>query len=108
MSTVLSYHHRPAPFATTRKELVLQANTLKQYEGTYKSKQFGSLTVKSNGSNLEMEGAGSKMSLFAETPTFFFSKERDLQFEFSTGPNHKVSKMIVHEQGKVVDELAKE
>jgi hypothetical protein len=108
MSTVLSYNHRPAPFATTRKELVLPANTLKQYEGTYKSKQFGSLTVKSNGSYLEMEVAGSKMGLFAETPTFFFSKERDLQFEFLSDSKHKVSKMIVYEKGKAVDALAKE
>jgi hypothetical protein len=108
MSYVLSYNHRPAQFAITRKELVLPANTLKQYEGSYKNKQFGSFTVKSNGRYLEMEGAGSKINLFPETPNFFFCKERDLQFEFSTDQNHKVSKIIVHEKGNLVDELAKE
>ncbi|CAA9211296.1 MAG: hypothetical protein AVDCRST_MAG56-2383 [uncultured Cytophagales bacterium] len=108
MANVLSYNHREAPFATTRKEMVLPANALKQYEGTYTNKQFGSFTVKSNGSYLEMEGGGAKMSLFAERPDFFFSKERDLQFEFSTDPRRKVSKIIVHEKGNAVDELAKE
>lgn len=108
MSYVLSYNHRPAPFVTTRKEVVLPAKTLKQYEGTYSNKKFGSFLIKSNGNHLEMEGAGSKMSLFAETPNLFFCKERDLQFAFSTDSKQKVSKMIVHEGGKAVDELLKE
>jgi hypothetical protein len=107
MSYVLSYNHRPAPFATTRKELVLPATTLKQFEGRYSSKAFGSFLIKSNGNYMEMEGAGSKMSLFPETSSSFFCKERDLQFEFISDSGHKVSKMIVYEQGKAVDELLK-
>ncbi len=108
MSYVLSYNHRQAPFVTTRKEVVLSAKTLKQYEGTYSNKTFGSFLIKSNGNCLEMDGAGLKISLFPETPNFFFCKERDLQFAFSIDSKHKVSKMIVHEQGKAVDELLKE
>jgi hypothetical protein len=108
MSYVLSYNHRPAPSGTERKEVVLPASTLKLYEGTYKNKKSGSFTVRSTGSYLEMEGAGSRISLFPETANFFFCKERDLQFEFSADHKHKVSKMIVHEQGKAVDELVKE
>ncbi|MDJ1501677.1 DUF3471 domain-containing protein [Xanthocytophaga agilis] len=108
MSYILSYNHHEAPPINTRKEISLPAKTLKHYEGIYKNPTFGSFTIKSNGTYLTMKSSNSRMDIFAEKPNLFFSKERDLQFEFATDTKQKVSKIIVHENGKVVDELVKE
>jgi hypothetical protein len=45
-----------------------------------------------------------KFLLLPETETTFFTTDRDLIFEFATDSSSKKRKMIVRENGKVVEE----
>jgi hypothetical protein len=52
-----------------------------------------------------MNGPGFHSSLYAESKNMFFVKERDLEFEFLRNEKGQVYKIVVHENGTVVDEL---
>jgi hypothetical protein len=49
-----------------------------------------------------------KMTLYPESKTRFFSKERDLTFEFVKDPRGKVSKIIVRENGEIAEETTRQ
>ncbi len=98
MSRVLSYDHGPAPYVNHRKEIVISEKTLKRYNGKYKAPQSGLCEIKHADGSLLFTIGGNVIKLFPETETQFFSKDRDLTFEF------KDDKMIVREQGKIVEE----
>jgi hypothetical protein len=104
MSRVLSYDHKPAPYRNKRKEVLLSSYLLKQYAGRYESAKAGTVTVAPDGTLLKMDVGKSQSMLYAESETKFFSKERDLQFEFVRGEKNKVVKMIVYENGEFVEE----
>ncbi len=103
MSRVFSYDHGPAPYINKRKEIAVGATTLQKYAGRYQSAQSGVVTITSNGSSLQLEAGKTIAVIYPESEKLFFSKERDLQFEFVT-ENSKVVKMIVREKGNPVDE----
>jgi hypothetical protein len=105
MSIVLSYDHGPAPYVNRKTEITLPEVELKSFEGNYKNPKFGSFNFKVEGSNLLMEGSGMHSLLYAETKNTFFVKERDLEFEFVNNEKNKHYKIVVHENGAVVDEL---
>jgi hypothetical protein len=103
MSRVFSYDHGPAPYINKRKEISVGATTLQRYAGRYQSAQFGVVIITSNGTSLQLEVGQTNAVIYPESEKLFFSKERDLQFEFVT-KDSKVVKMIVHEKGNQVDE----
>jgi hypothetical protein len=105
MSLILSYDHGPAPYVNTRKEIKLSATEMKAYAGNFKSEKFGAFSFKINGSRLLMEGSGSQSTLYPRGDSTFFLKERDLEFEFVRDEKGQVNKIIVHENGQIVDEL---
>jgi hypothetical protein len=105
MSVVLSYDHGPAPYVNKKQEIQLSPAELKPFEGNYKSPKFGSFNYKIERSNLLMDGSGVHSLLYAESKNKFFVKDRDLEFEFMTSEKNKVYKIIVIENGTVVDEL---
>jgi len=43
-----------------------------------------------------------KVELFAEKENLFFLKVVDAQVEFIKGPDHKVEKLILHQNGRLV------
>jgi hypothetical protein len=102
MHRVLSYDHGPAPYINKRKEIVVSPSLLKSYAGQYQSPQ-GIVTITPDGSTLKLTTKDFKLILYAQVENLFFAKERDLQFEFIREGN-KISKMIVHEKGNVVEE----
>lgn len=103
MTRVLSYDHGPAPYKNQRKEVLLSAAHLRQFTGKYSSEKSGTVNVKQEGDVLKIVAGNFQPLLYAESANMFFVKERDLQFEFIK-ENNKVTKMIVHENGNVVDE----
>jgi Domain of unknown function (DUF4440) len=105
MSDILSYDHGPAPYVNKKQEIKLSESELKEFEGNYKNPKFGTFNYKIQGSNLLMDGSGFNSILYPETKTMFFVKERDLEFEFIRNEKNQVFKIIVHENGAVVDEL---
>lgn len=106
MSRVLSYDHGPAPYTNKHKEISLSAAQLKQFTGNYTSEKFGTINIKQEGAFLKLIVGDFHPALYAASPNLFFIKERDLQFEFVT-ENNKITKMIVYENGNVVDEVKK-
>lgn len=103
MTRVLSYDHGPAPYRNKRKEITLSAATLQSYAGRYKGPQSGILEMKAENGWLVMHTNNKQFLIYPEKEGLFFSKERDLTFEFvKTGG---AAKMIVRERGDIVEEL---
>ena len=107
MSDILSYDHGPAPYVSTKTEIQLSLNELKNFEGNYKNPKFGTFNYKMQGSNLLMDGSGFHSILYPESKTKFFVKDRDLEFEFVKNEKNMFIKIIVFENCAVVDELLK-
>ena len=104
MTRVLSYNHHESE-NVTRKEIQLPANQLDQLSGTYKSDKSGTMTVLRENKVLILTGGNNRYTLYPQTDTSFFTKERDLVFEFVKDAAGKPLKMIVKEHGAVADEL---
>ena len=97
-SRVLSYDHGPAPYVNRRKEVVVGEKILRRYDGKYKAPQSVLCEVKHANGSIILTIGDQIFKLLPESDTLFFSVDRDLTFEF------KEDKMIVREQGKVVEE----
>ena len=105
MSRILSYNHHAPEYINTRKEIELPAQQLDQLAGTYKSAHSGTMTVIRDNKVLLLKGGNNTFTLYPLSGTSFFTKERDLVFEFVKDAAGKPVKMIVKEHGAVADEL---
>lgn len=105
MTRILSYNHHEPENVNTRKEIELPANQLDQLSGTYKSDKSGTMTVLRESKVLILTGGNNRYTLYPQTDTSFFTKDRDLVFEFVKDTAGKPLKMIVKEHGAVADEL---
>jgi hypothetical protein len=101
MSRVLSYDHGPAPYVSNRKGIMLNEKSLMRYDGKYQGPQSGLCEIKHGDGVLTLTIGDNIFNLHPESETTFFSKDRDLTFEF------KENKMIVREQGKIVEEATR-
>jgi len=108
MTRILSYNHHAAGYTNTRKEIELTAKQLDQLIGTYKSSKSGTMTVTRENKVLILKGGNNSYALYPMTNDSFFTKERDLVFQFVKDGAGKVIKMIVKEKGVVEDELGLE
>jgi hypothetical protein len=99
MTRVLSYDHGPAPYINKRKAVTLPAASLSKYAGSYKGPQSGILKMTAGEAGLIMHVRNKEFPLYAEKEGLFFSKERDLTFEFSGRA------LTIRESGNVVEEL---
>jgi len=82
MSRILSYNHHEPEYKNTRKEIELSVKQLDQLTGTYNSAQSGAMTVVRENKVLILKGGGNSYILYPETDILYFSKERDLLFQF--------------------------
>jgi hypothetical protein len=104
MTRVLSYDHGPATKENKQREIALSATTLSGYAGKYKGIQSGIVEIETGSNMLLLKTGDAKFQVYPEKENLFFSKERDLTFEFVKSGN-VVTKMIVRENGKIVEEL---
>jgi hypothetical protein len=104
MTRVLSYDHGPAVKDNKRKEIALSASVLSTYSGKYKGPQSGIVEIEAGNNLLILKNRRSKISNISANENLFFSKERDLTFEFIKNGN-AIVKMIVREKGQIVEEL---
>ncbi len=108
MSRILSYDHGPAPYVNKRQGIQLSRASLDRYAGKYKGPQSGTIIVQREGDVLTLLlNKGQRAVLYPETNNRFFQKERDLAFEFVIGSQGETSKMVVRENGEVVEELVR-
>jgi hypothetical protein len=103
MARILSYDHRP-PTTSNRSAIKLPDAALRQWTGTYKGPKSGTVVVKKGTEGLLLKVQNNTFTLYPETTTRFFMKERDLVFDFVNGAEHVVFKMLVHEGGQLVEE----
>jgi hypothetical protein len=104
MTRILSYDHKPAPYINKRKMVEILATILDTYIGQYKGPLTGIITIKRKNDNLIQFINGKEFTIYPESSTLFFSKERDLTFEF-LGKKTTDRKMVVRENGEIVEEL---
>jgi hypothetical protein len=104
MSRVLSYDHGPAPYVNSRKKITLNQQTLNRHVGNYHGTQTGLCVINEEQGVLKLAIGDKKLVLYPETETVFFATDRDLTFEFATDTSSKKRKMIVRENGRVVEE----
>ncbi|MEP7232258.1 MAG: DUF4440 domain-containing protein [Ginsengibacter sp.] len=105
MTRILSYNHRPAEYKNTRKEIELPSKQLETLAGTYKSAQSGTMNIVIENNVLILQGGNNRYLLYPLSDTLFFTKERDLTFEFIKDATGNPVKMVVNEHGAKVDEL---
>lgn len=105
MSRILSYDHRPATYSNKRNEIKLSDATLARFAGKYKGAQSGTLQIQKGQGALILISNDKKSVLYPETENRFFTKERDLTFEFVLNEKHEVSKMLVREGGELAETL---
>lgn len=104
MTRVLSYDHGPAVKDNKRKEISLPASILSAYAGKYKGPQSGIVEIEPGNNLLILKTEEAKFQIYPQNENLFFSKERDLTFEFIKKGN-AIVKMIVREKGQIVEEL---
>lgn len=105
MARVLSYDHGPAKDRNKKKEIALSNKILDQYVGKYEGPQSGTLEVKRSGELLILiDSRNTSVALYPEADNRFFVKERDLSFEFLKNEKNKASKLLVRENGQLVEE----
>lgn len=103
MTRVLSYDHGPAPQVNNKKQITLSNEILDQYIGKYNGPQTGDMRITRGDGHLTLSIQQKVFALYPEAENRFFSKDRDLVFEFIKNGN-SISKMIVRENGQIVEE----
>jgi hypothetical protein len=104
MTRILSYDHGPAPYSNNSKAIKLSPEVLGQFVGTYNGPESGNIIVKSDHDNLILQVNNNQINLYPKAENLFFTKERDLTFEFVRNDKGKVTKMIVRENGQIAEE----
>ncbi len=103
MTRVLSYDHGPARQEGTKKQITLSSEVLDQYVGKYKGPENRDMSIAREDGFLKLSVEQRVIDLYPEADNRFFVKGRDLVFEFVKDRN-RISKMIVRENGQVVEE----
>jgi len=104
LKRVLSYDHQiPKTTTNSKKVIVLADELLVTYLGTYAG-EYVNATISRKEKSLLMDSGDMQLVIHPETDNLFFANEAPLTFEF-VSVNGKVVKMIVRENGKIVDEV---
>ncbi len=108
LKRVLSYdHQQPKLENSTQKTITLSEAVLKNYVGQYIAPNVGEITISIKGEGLEMYTEKMTLDIFPQTETLFFNKNAPLTFEFIKDTKEAVLKMIVRENGNIVEEAKK-
>ncbi len=105
MSRILSYNHHAPTYVSTKKEIQLSNAQLDKLVGTYSSTRSGKLRLKRQDNTLILYDDKNSYTLYPQSATSFFTKDRGLVFNFIQDASGRPQKMTVQENGKVIDEL---
>ena len=85
----------------TPKAIVLAADALNVYVGTYELKPKFDLVITREGNHLAAQATGqAKLSLLAESPNLFFSTDVDAKVEFARDEKGTVTGLVLHQGGR--------
>ncbi|RYF99431.1 MAG: nuclear transport factor 2 family protein [Chitinophagaceae bacterium] len=107
MKRILSYDHGPAEYKNSRKEIKLTSKELSQFAGIYSGERTKDFKIILSNGRLSFSNNGKPSILYPETANRFFTDSRDLTFEFVKNSRHKVERIVVRENGSIVEELQK-
>lgn len=102
MTRVLSYNHHPANEDKTVIEI--SDDKLEQWTGTYKASDGAMITVQRQEHVLMLNVGDKGFTLYPLSENIFFVKERNLVFEFTKDTNNQPLKLIVKENGNIVEQ----
>ncbi len=88
-----------------KKGIALSNETLDTYTGNY-SGQHVKANIRRKESSLLMSSGDMQLIILPESENVFFATKAPLTFEFIS-VNEVITKMIVRENGKIVDEVKK-
>jgi hypothetical protein len=108
MTRVLSYNHKKISENTYKKEILLEDEVLNTFVGNYKTQNIGLITISKLDGQLHLDAGKMQTTIYAESASFFFHKETPLTFEFIKNDADGIIKMIVREQGHIVEEAIKD
>jgi Domain of unknown function (DUF4440)/Domain of unknown function (DUF3471) len=103
MSRVVSYSHGPAEYVNKRTEAKVPANVLDRLAGAYAGAHSGAIVVYRKQEFLVLQIQDKKYLLYPESENQFFTKDRDLTFEFVKNENSQVPKIVIRESGEIVE-----
>ncbi|MFY0591077.1 nuclear transport factor 2 family protein [Roseivirga sp.] len=104
MSRVLSFDHQPVVYKSSNKAINLDAKALQSFVGEYNAPQTGLVTFKKLEGKLQMNAGSMELILVPMKSNMFFHKQSSLTFEFIDKDNKGVEKVIIRENGAVVEE----
>ena len=105
LKRVLSYNHKAPNKSSQKVEIMVSNEVLDTYVGTYSGKNVKA-NISRKESALLMASGDMHFIILPESENTFFAKDAPLTFEFISN-NNVISKMIVRENGKIVDEVQK-
>jgi len=108
LKRVLSYDHQMIPIENNTKVITVSEAILASYTGTYKAPKSGTVLISSSNNSLMMKAGSMELNIHPSSETTFFNKEAPLTFEFVLDNAGRVTKLIVFENGKKVEEAVKE
>ena len=107
MTRILSYDHKNPPQNVEEKEILLPSDLLDTFLGEYLAPNSGTVIITKKDSLLQIKAGEMLATVYPQSKSLFFSKEAPLTFEFIKDDTGSVIKMIVREQGKIVEEALK-
>jgi hypothetical protein len=107
MSRILSFDHQPVPYENQRISVSVDDKTLKSYTGKYEAPQTGEVIFSKLDGNLQMKAGPMELLLMAEKDNLFFHEKSSLTFEFIKNQKQEVIKVIIRENGEIVEEAIK-
>ncbi len=107
VTRVLSYDHQMEVTPSASVQIKVSKEILKSYAGNYKAPQTGLVSISVKNEALEMKSKDMEATLYPESPSIFFHKQAPLTFEFIRNNDGSVLKLIVRENGTIVEEAVK-
>lgn len=104
MSRVLSYDHLPVPYENQRIAISLGDQLLHRYSGDYLAPQTGEVVFTKLDGKLKMTAGPMELILSPEKENLFFHDQSNLTFEFISNEKSEVQKVIIRENGQIVEE----
>ena len=101
MHRIFSFDHRPATFQNPKQAVEVQIEDLEKLTGKYFTGTNDPIIVEIHQGNLELQAMGKKFVLYPEKELSFFTKERDLSFNFSKKEPRKLT--ILESNNKVAE-----
>ncbi|WP_386101043.1 DUF3471 domain-containing protein [Winogradskyella maritima] len=108
LKRVLSYNHISKDVQTDTESVSVSMELLESYTGHYVAPKSGDVHIYLNEKDLTLKAGQMNSVIKASSESIFFHQQAPLTFEFITTESGDVEKMIVRENGNIVEEAIKQ